>query len=63
MNSDKNNPVLLQQCNVEEDLGVHVDNQLPFSVHIREAINKPDRLPGTITRVYQFLDAENMMFI
>ncbi len=63
MNSDANTSMPLEQCNIEKDLGVHVDNQLNFSVHIREAINKSNRLLGTIRRAYQFLDSETMMFL
>ncbi len=63
MNSDANTSVPLEQCNIEKDPGVHVDNQLNFSIHIREAINKSNRLLGTIRRAYQFLDAETMMFL
>ena len=63
MNSDANTSVPSEQCNNEKDLGVHVDNQLNFSVHIREAINKSNRLLGTIRRAYQFLDPETMMFL
>ncbi len=63
MNSDANTSVLLEQCNIEKDLGVHIGDQLNFSVHIREAINKSNRLLGTIRRAYHFRDAETMMFL
>jgi hypothetical protein len=46
---------------VEKDLGVHVDNQLKFSQHVDQCVNKASKLLGLIRRSYEYLDGPTMV--
>ena len=43
----------------ERDLGVHVDNELKFSLHTSIQVNKANRITGLIRRSYEYLDKES----
>ncbi len=55
--------VSIQSCKTEKGLGIHIDQQLTFSTHIKEAITKSNWILGKVRRPYQNLDAEVMMYI
>ena len=48
--------VTLQQISKEKDLGIITDSNLNFNQHIHDAVNKANRLMGTIRRTYTYLD-------
>ncbi len=44
-------------------MGIHIEQQLTYSTHIKEAIMKSNQILGMARRVYQYLDAEVMMYL
>ena len=48
----------MDKVNSEKDIGVVVDDQLEFSEHLAEKINKANRLVGLIRRTFVALDEE-----
>lgn len=48
----------LEECTVEKDIGVIIDNRLAFSDHLAEKINKANKIVGIIRRTFISLDME-----
>jgi hypothetical protein len=55
--------VTLGKSSLERDLGVYVDNDLKFSLHIETQVNKANKLLGLIRRSYEYLDGESMKML
>ena len=49
--------ISLKSTKCERDLGVHVDVDLVFSLHINKQVNKANQLLGLVRRSYTYLDA------
>ena len=52
------NNVILEEIEVEKDLGVHMDNQLSFKSHVAFATAKANRVVGVIRRSFDNLTEE-----
>ena len=47
----------------EKDLGVLFDNELRFSQHIQQKVNKGMKMAGLITRSLEYLDKESFLYL
>ncbi len=55
--------VKLEQSKGEKDIGVLVDDQLSFSKHIQQQINKANGIMGLIRRTYTYLDEKSFKYL
>lgn len=55
--------VTLGTTQVEKDLGVHVDDELKFSIHIQTQVSKANKILGLIRRSYQHLDRNSVKML
>ncbi len=53
----------LGEAEAEKDLGVWVDNQLTFSVHVAKSAAKANSLLSLIHSSFKYLDKDNLPFI
>ena len=53
----------LGRIEYETDLGVQVDNQLKFQIHINTAVKKANRMLGVIKRNFKHLDKESFLHL
>ena len=56
MHDDENQPVTLEEISSEKDIGVTMDQDLKFRIHIDSTVAKANRLVGMIRRSFVFLD-------
>lgn len=52
--------VTLEECDMEKDLGVNVDNDLKFSKHVQIQVNKTSRLLALLRRGFTVLDSSSL---
>ena len=57
------NQVKLDQSDGEKDIGVLVDENINFSKHIQQQINKANSIMGLIRRTYTFLDERSFKYL
>ena len=60
---DEKGEVRLELSEGEKDIGVLVDDQLNFSKHIQQQINKANSIMGLIRRTYTFLDEQSFKYL
>jgi hypothetical protein len=52
---------ILQECDVEKDIGVYVDKDLSFDKHISEKVKKANSMFAVIRRSFQHLDSKTFV--
>ena len=52
--------IMLDTIANEKDLGVHVDANLTFELHVEIVVNKANRMLGMIKRAYTFLNGPKL---
>ena len=57
------NKVQLDQSNGEKDIGVLVDDNISFSKHIQQQVNKANSIMGLIRRTYSYLDETSFKYL
>ena len=63
MESGKYVRVELQNSDGEKDIGVLVDDQLNYSQHIQQKINKANSIMGLIRRTFTYLNENNFKYL
>jgi hypothetical protein len=53
----------LEKVDQEKDLGVIIDNQIKFSTHIAEAVNKANRTLGCLRHTFKHLDPDTFLML
>jgi len=53
----------LQECKVEKDIGVYVDQELNFDRHISEKVKKANSMFAIIRRSFQHLDHKTFLLL
>ena len=53
----------LQNSDGEKDIGVLVDDQLNYSQHIQQKINKANSIMGLIRRTFTFINEHNFKYL
>ena len=48
----------LQESKCEKDIGVHIDNNLKFDIHINNAVNKANRVLAVTRRTFEYMNDE-----
>ena len=57
---DEEGEVVLQETELERDLGIHIDNKLRLKEHADSAVAKANKLLGLIRRSYDHIDATSL---
>jgi ribonuclease P/MRP protein subunit RPP40 len=52
----KNDEVILEEVNVEKDLGIFISNDMNWNHHINYAINKANKQLGRIKNAFEFMN-------
>ena len=60
---DSGKEVKLQKSEGEKDIGVLVDEQLSFSKHIQQQVNKANSIMGLIRRTYTYIDETSFRYL
>ncbi|ELU01614.1 hypothetical protein CAPTEDRAFT_139171, partial [Capitella teleta] len=55
-----NSTSILDETNIEKDLGVMIDNKLTFTQHTTDKINKANKTLGIISRSFTNLTPKNL---
>jgi hypothetical protein len=55
--------VILSKSEAEKDIGVTVDEQLNFSRHMQQQINKANSIMGLIRRTYSCIDERSFKYL
>ena len=54
---------MLDTTTLEKDLGVYIDSDLTFEAHIREVVNKANRVTGVIKRNFKDLSCSAFVLL
>ena len=58
MRGSDNQSHILEEVEVEKDLGVHIDSDLKFTIHCQEKINKANKVLGFIRHTFKHMDKD-----
>jgi len=54
---------ILEETEVEKDLGVHVDNRLKFTEHVDTAVNKANRVLAALRHSFKHMDQNTFLLL
>jgi hypothetical protein len=55
--------IILERTQVEKDIGVFIDEELSFEMHMESKINKANSIMGIIRRTYEYLDEKSFLLL
>ena len=54
---------VLSQSNCEKDIGVHIDSNLKFDIHINNAVNKANRILAITRRTFECINDDTFCML
>ena len=59
----KEGQIPMEQSKEKKDIGVVIDDKLPYDQHINERVNKANTILGVIRRSFEYLDARTFRLL